>query len=46
MKFKVNNKEVFASTGGRPFDKQKPLGIDGIFTRPSASLQSNSAHPS
>ena len=25
MKFKVNNKEVFASTGGRPFDKKKPL---------------------
>jgi pimeloyl-ACP methyl ester carboxylesterase len=25
MKFKVNNKEVFASTGGRPFDKNKPL---------------------
>ncbi len=27
MKFKVNNKEVFASTGGRPFDKNKPLII-------------------
>ena len=27
MKFKVNNKEVFASTGGRPFDKEKPLII-------------------
>ena len=27
MKFKVNNKEVFASTGGRPFDKKKPLII-------------------
>ena len=27
MKFKVNNKEVFASTGGRPFDKSKPLII-------------------
>ena len=26
MKFKVNNNEVFASTGGRPFDK-KPLII-------------------
>ena len=25
MKFQVNNKEVFASTGGRPFDKKKPL---------------------
>ena len=25
MKFKVNNKEVFASTGGRPFDEKKPL---------------------
>ena len=25
MKFKVNKKEVFASTGGRPFDKNKPL---------------------
>ena len=25
MKFEVNNKEVFASTGGRPFDKKKPL---------------------
>ena len=25
MKFKVNNEEVFASTGGRPFDKDKPL---------------------
>ena len=25
MKFNVNNKEVFASTGGRPFDKKKPL---------------------
>ena len=27
MKFKVNNHEVFASTGGRPFDKNKPLII-------------------
>ena len=27
MKFTVNNKEVFASTGGRPFDKKKPLII-------------------
>ena len=27
MKFEVNNKEVFASTGGRPFDKNKPLII-------------------
>ena len=27
MKFKVNNEEVFASTGGRPFDKKKPLII-------------------
>jgi len=27
VKFKVNNKEVFASTGGRPFDKNKPLII-------------------
>ena len=27
MKFKVNNDEVFASTGGRPFDKNKPLII-------------------
>jgi len=25
MKFKVNNEEVFASTGGRPLDKDKPL---------------------
>ena len=25
MKFKVNNKEVYASTGGQPFDKKKPL---------------------
>jgi len=25
MKLKVNNKEVFASTGGQPFDKNKPL---------------------
>ena len=25
MRFKVNNQEVFASTGGRPFDKKKPL---------------------
>ena len=25
MKFKVDNKEVFASTGGQPFDKNKPL---------------------
>ena len=27
MKFKVNDNEVFASTGGRPFDKNKPLII-------------------
>ena len=27
MKFKVNGVEVFASTGGRPFDKNKPLII-------------------
>jgi pimeloyl-ACP methyl ester carboxylesterase len=27
MKFKVNNEEVFASTGGRPIDKNKPLII-------------------
>ena len=27
MKFKVNGQEVFASTGGRPFDKNKPLII-------------------
>tara|TARA_Y100000590_G_scaffold365117_1_gene423848 strand:+ start:345 stop:1169 length:825 start_codon:yes stop_codon:yes gene_type:complete len=27
MKFKVDNNEVFASTGGRPFDKNKPLII-------------------
>ena len=27
MKFQVNNKEVFASTGGQPFDKKKPLLI-------------------
>ena len=27
MKFKVKNEEVFASTGGRPFDKNKPLII-------------------
>ena len=27
MRFKVNNEEVFASTGGRPFDKDKPLII-------------------
>ena len=27
MKFKVNKKETFASTGGRPFDKNKPLII-------------------
>jgi pimeloyl-ACP methyl ester carboxylesterase len=27
MRFKVNNEEVFASTGGRPFDKNKPLII-------------------
>ena len=27
MKFKVNNEKVFASTGGRPFDKSKPLII-------------------
>ena len=27
MKFQVNSKEVFASTGGQPFDKNKPLLI-------------------
>ena len=27
MKFEVNGNEVFASTGGRPFDKNKPLII-------------------
>lgn len=27
MRFKVNNQEIFASTGGRPFDKKKPLII-------------------
>ena len=27
MKFKVNDVETFASTGGRPFDKKKPLII-------------------
>jgi len=27
MKLTVNNEEVFASTGGRPFDKKKPLII-------------------
>ena len=27
MKFKVNGVEVFASTGGRPYDKKKPLII-------------------
>ena len=27
MKFKVNNDEIFASTGGRPIDKNKPLII-------------------
>ena len=27
MKFKLNNQEVYASTGGRPFDKKKPLII-------------------
>ena len=27
MRFKVNGKDVFASTGGRPFDKEKPLII-------------------
>ena len=27
MKFQVANEEVFASTGGRPFDKNKPLII-------------------
>ena len=25
MKFKVNEKEVFASTGGQPFNKNNPL---------------------
>ena len=27
MKFEVNGSEVCASTGGRPFDKNKPLII-------------------
>ena len=27
MKFQLGNEEVFASTGGRPFDKNKPLII-------------------
>jgi|TARA_B110000196_G_C21038780_1_gene611401 pimeloyl-ACP methyl ester carboxylesterase len=27
MKFKVNNENIFASTGGRPLDKNKPLII-------------------
>ena len=27
MRFKVNNQDVYASTGGRPFDKDKPLII-------------------
>ena len=27
MKFRVNGDEIFASTGGRPFDKNKPLII-------------------
>jgi pimeloyl-ACP methyl ester carboxylesterase len=27
MKLNINNEEVFASTGGRPFDKKKPLII-------------------
>jgi len=27
MKFTVNNKKVFASTGGQPFDKNKSLII-------------------
>ena len=27
MRFKINNKEVFASTGGQPFDKNKPVII-------------------
>ncbi len=27
MKFKVYDKDVFASTGGQPFDKNKPLVI-------------------
>jgi hypothetical protein len=27
MKFKVDGHEVYASTGGRPFDKNKPLII-------------------
>ena len=27
MKFKVNNEVVYASTGGRPIDKKKPLII-------------------
>ena len=31
MKFKVNGDEIFASTGGRPFDKNKPLIIKAGF---------------
>ena len=38
MKFKVNGEEVFASTGGRPFNKNKPL-IIGSMTE--ANLNGN-----
>ena len=34
MKFKVNGDEIFASTGGRPFDKNKPS--TSIFKATSA----------
>ena len=27
MKLKINNKDIFASTGGRPFDNNKPVII-------------------
>ena len=32
MHFKVNGKQVFASTGGKPFDKAKPVAMfrDGV----------------
>ena len=37
MKLTVNKEEVFASTGGRPFDKNKPLLIflhgSGLITQ-------------
>ena len=33
MKFKVNGHEVFASTGGRPLDKNKPLIVKKQRTR-------------